>query len=73
MPTKYVHLDDDRAINVVHAGATTLPHLPPAMRRGAALVFLHGEGGSAQLWAKQLAHFGGAHSPVAIDLPGHGR
>ena len=73
MPTKHVHLDDDRVIHLVHTGATTLPHLPPAMRHGTAIVFVHGEGGSAQLWSRQIAHFGAAHSPVAIDLPGHGR
>jgi pimeloyl-ACP methyl ester carboxylesterase len=73
MPTKHLHLDDDTAIHVVHAGTTTLPHLPPSLRQGAALVFLHGEGGSAPLWSKQVAHFAAAHSPVAIDLPGHGR
>ena len=35
MPTKYVPLDDV-AIHYVHAGATTLPDVPPALRRGAA-------------------------------------
>jgi 3-oxoadipate enol-lactonase len=73
MPTKYVKLDDDRAIHVVHAGPTTVPGLPPPMGRGAVLVLLHGEGGSAQLWARQIGPLGVEHSPIAIDLPGHGR
>ncbi|HZR82129.1 MAG TPA: alpha/beta hydrolase [Candidatus Binatia bacterium] len=73
MPTKHLHLDEDTAIHVVHAGVSTLPHLPPPLGSGVALVFLHGEGGSAALWSRQIAHFARAHSPVAIDLPGHGR
>lgn len=72
MPTKYLHLDD-LAINYLHAGASTLPYLPPSLGRGVALLFVHGEGGSAPLWSRQVAHFGAAHSPLAVDLPGHGR
>lgn len=73
MPTKYLHLDGDLAIHYAHAGPTTLPHVPPPLHRGRAIVFLHGEGGSAALWERQVAHFGAAHSPLAVDLPGHGR
>ncbi len=40
---------------------------------GAALLFVHGTGGNVRLWARQLEHFGAQHSPVAVDLPGHGR
>ena len=72
MPSKYVRFDDF-AVNVEHTGATTLPDRPPALSRGAFLVFVHGEGGSAPLWSRQLAELGAEHSPVAIDLPGHGR
>jgi pimeloyl-ACP methyl ester carboxylesterase len=72
MPAKYLRRDGD-ALHYVHTGATTLPDQPPELRRGACLVFLHGEGGSAALWSRQLAHFAAAHSPLALDLPAHGR
>lgn len=72
MPTKYLHRGD-LAIHYEHTGATTLPDVPPSLSRGAALVFVHGTGGNGRLWSRQLAHFGAGHSPVAIDLPGHGR
>lgn len=72
MPTKYVH-QGDLAIHYEHTGGTTLPDVPPPLDRGHTLLFLHGAGGTGRLWARQLAHFGASHSPVAIDLPGHGR
>jgi pimeloyl-ACP methyl ester carboxylesterase len=72
MPTKYLRRDD-LALHYLHAGATTLPDQPPALGSGATLVFLHGEGASAALWGRQVAHFAAAHSPIALDLPGHGR
>jgi pimeloyl-ACP methyl ester carboxylesterase len=73
MPTKYLHLDDRTAIHYAHAGRTTLPGLPPPLDRGAAIVLLHGEGGSAAMFRGAVERLGAAHSPVAIDLPGHGR
>ena len=72
MPTKFLRIGDE-AIHYLHVGATTLPDVPPSFDRGTAIVFLSGEGGSAAMWAQQLAHFGGEHSPVAMDLPAHGR
>lgn len=72
MPAKYLRRDAD-ALHYLHTGTTTLPDVPPPLRRGACLLFLHGEGGSAALWSRQLAHFAAAHSPLALDLPGHGR
>jgi pyruvate dehydrogenase E2 component (dihydrolipoamide acetyltransferase) len=72
MPTKFLRIGDE-AIHYLHVGGTTLPDVPPSFDRGTAIVFLSGEGGSAAMWAQQLAHFGGEHSPVAIDLPAHGR
>lgn len=72
MPAKYLRRDAD-ALHYLHTGPTTLPDQPPELRRGACMLFLHGEGGSAALWARQLAHFATAHSPLALDLPGHGR
>lgn len=72
MPTKFLRRDD-QALHYLHTGPTTLPDRPPETGRGTCLVFLHGEGGSAALWSRQLAHFGAAHSALALDLPAHGR
>jgi len=72
VPTKYLHLGD-LAIHYEHIGETTLPGVPPPMDRGAALLFVHGTGGNGRLWSRQLAHFAARHSPIAVDLPGHGR
>jgi pimeloyl-ACP methyl ester carboxylesterase len=72
MPAKFLRIGDE-ALHYLHAGPTTLPDVPPRLDRGRAIVFLSGEGGSASMWAGQLAHFGAEHSPVAVDLPGHGR
>jgi pimeloyl-ACP methyl ester carboxylesterase len=72
MPTKFLRIGGE-AIHYLHTGPTTLPDTPPPLNRGAALLFLSGEGGSAAMWDAQLAHFGREHSPVAIDLPAHGR
>lgn len=41
---------------------------------GIAVVFLHGIGGGASIWARQLAHFGGlGYRAIAWDMPGYGR
>lgn len=72
MPTKYLYRDE-LAIHYEHTGETTLPGVPPPLDRGAAILFVHGTGGNGRLWSRQLAHFGARHSPVAVDLPGHGR
>jgi pimeloyl-ACP methyl ester carboxylesterase len=72
MPTKYARIDD-LAVHYAHGGGTTLPDQPPPLGKGAALLLVHGEGGSGALWARQLAHFAAEHSPVAVDLPAHGR
>lgn len=72
MRTKFLRIGSE-AIHYLHTGKTTLPDTPPPLDRGAAIVFVSGEGGSAAMWGAQLAHFGRDHSPVAIDLPAHGR
>ena len=46
-------------VNQAHA----LQHSP--------LVFIHGSGGSSQVWQAQAAHFGASRA-FPIDLPGHG-
>jgi 3-oxoadipate enol-lactonase len=47
--------------------------MPQPVSRLPAVVFLHGIGGSAQLWAPQLGAFAAAgFAPVALDLLGYG-
>jgi 3-oxoadipate enol-lactonase len=72
MFSKYVTVDGV-AINYFHTGASTLPAVPPALERGALLVFLHGAGSNAHTWRRQLEHFEAVHSALAVDFPGHGR
>lgn len=71
--TKFLDLGDDILLRYVHAGASTLPGIPPPLARGTALFFVAGAGGSAPHFAPQLESFAAAHSPLALDLPGHGR
>ncbi|MDG2009397.1 MAG: alpha/beta hydrolase [Candidatus Binatia bacterium] len=73
MPTKYLSWDDDTALRYLHAGPTTPPDVVPDWTRGATVVFLHGEGGSASHFDPQMAFFGESNSPLALDLFGHGR
>lgn len=72
MPTKYLHRDG-LAIHYEHTGTSSLPDTPPPLDCGRFLLFLHGVGGNGRLWSRQLQHFATAHSPLALDLPGHGR
>lgn len=47
--------------------------MPASARDGQAVVFLHGIGGAATIWAWQEASFAAAgFEPVALDLPGYG-
>lgn len=73
MQTKYLRLGQELAIRYLHTGTTTLPDVPPPFGRGRTILFLHGEGGSAPLFSDQLDHFSVDHSPLALDLPAHGR
>jgi pimeloyl-ACP methyl ester carboxylesterase len=72
MPAKYVYIDD-LAVNYLHAGQTTLPNVVPDLSRGHVVLFVHGAGGNAKLWQPYLDRLSARHSPLAIDLPGHGR
>jgi 3-oxoadipate enol-lactonase len=72
MRSKYVSVDGI-AVNYFHTGPSTLPTTPPALDRGATLLFLHGAGSNAHTWRQQLEHFDAEHSAVALDYPGHGR
>ncbi|HLX38103.1 MAG TPA: alpha/beta hydrolase [Candidatus Binataceae bacterium] len=72
MPTKYVHING-HAVYLHYAGKTTLPDVVPDFSKGRAVVMIHGAGGNGHSWHKQIAHLSKEHSPLAIDLPGHGR
>lgn len=72
MPTKYLTVAGV-ATHFFYTGPTTLPPDPPRLDRGRTLLFLHGAGGNAAVWRRQLEHVAAAHSALAIDLPAHGR
>jgi 3-oxoadipate enol-lactonase/4-carboxymuconolactone decarboxylase len=72
MFSKYVDVGGV-AVNYFHGGRSTLPGSPPEMERGELLLFLHGAGSNAHTWRRQIEHFEQAHSPLAVDLPAHGR
>lgn len=42
-------------------------------RRGQRVLYVHGTGCNAGVWDAHMAAIAAAHTPVAIDLPGHGR
>jgi 3-oxoadipate enol-lactonase/4-carboxymuconolactone decarboxylase len=54
-------------------GQTTLPGVVPDLSRGRKIIMVHGAGSNGHSWHNQVDYFGRAHSPVAIDLPAHGR
>ena len=47
-----------------------MPASPPPL--SPAVVFIHGIGGAARVWAPQMQSFAGGFTPVALDLPGYG-
>jgi pimeloyl-ACP methyl ester carboxylesterase len=83
VPVKYVpvggHADrsehaESIATFVHHRGSTTLPGQPPDTSKGRTLLCLHDAGGNGNDFAALLDALAGAgHSPIAFDLPGHGR
>ena len=72
MPTKYTDVKGHATYYYYH-GATTLPDVVPDLSRGRKVVLVHGAGGNAHPWHHQIDALGAKHSPVAFDLPGHGR
>jgi len=42
-------------------------------RRGQRIMYVHGTGCNAAVWDDHMAAVADAHTPVAIDLPGHGK
>lgn len=72
MPTKYVDVGS-YATYYYHTGATTLPDVIPDLSRGRTIVLLHAAGSNAHTWHNQYDFLGRSHSPLAPDLPAHGR
>ena len=72
MPTKYVEVQG-YATYYHYVGRTTLPDVTPDFSRGRKMLFLHAAGSNGNSWHNQLDYFGVEHSPIALDLPGHGR
>ena len=72
MPTKYVEVQGC-ATYYYYVGQTTLPDVVPDLSRGRKIVMVHGAGSNGHSWHNQVDHLGRDHSPIAIDLPAHGR
>jgi pimeloyl-ACP methyl ester carboxylesterase len=72
VPHKYATVEGV-ATYVHHVGATTLPEVVPDLSRGEIVVCLHGSGGNGAVFAELLRALAAEHSPLALDLPGHGR
>lgn len=72
MPHKYATVEGV-ATFVHHGGRTTLPEVVPDLSRGETILCLHGSGGNGAVFAELMAALSREHSPLAIDLPGHGR
>ena len=72
MPTKYVQVKG-YATQIYYRGKTTLPDVVPDFSRGRTIALIHGAGSNGHTFHRQVEAFGEKHSPVALDLPGHGR
>lgn len=44
----------------------------PGVGRGRRVLYVHGTGCNARIWDRHRAVLGDRHTPIAIDLPGHG-
>jgi pimeloyl-ACP methyl ester carboxylesterase len=74
MPTQTKYTDvKGYATYYYYSGATTLPDVVPDFSRGRKILFVHGAGSNGHTWHRQIEAFGAKHSPIALDLPGHGR
>lgn len=72
MPSKYVQVDGV-ATFLQHTGTTTLPEAPPLLNAGEVVLCVHASGGNGAVFRPLLRALSAAHSPLAFDLPGHGR
>lgn len=72
MPTTYYEVDGV-PIHTFYSGATFIPGAPLPKVNGQAILFVHGAGGNGHVWLEVMDRLADRHSPVAIDLPAHGR
>lgn len=72
MPQKYVNVDAVATL-LRHRGPTTLPEHPPVTDTGEVVLCIHGDGGNSAEFDALLDQLCEAHSPLAFDLPAHGR
>jgi pimeloyl-ACP methyl ester carboxylesterase len=72
MPTKYADVRG-YATYYYYVGKTTLPDMVPDLSRGRKILMIHAAGSNGHAWHYQYEGLGDKHSPVAPDLPGHGR
>jgi pimeloyl-ACP methyl ester carboxylesterase len=72
MPTKYADVRG-YATYYYYVGKTTLPDVIPDFSRGRKLLMVHAAGSNGHSWHYQYEGLGEKHSPIALDLPGHGR
>ncbi|MDH4144221.1 MAG: alpha/beta hydrolase [Acidimicrobiia bacterium] len=72
MPQKYVTVSDVATL-VHHRGPTTLPGHPPDTSKGRVVLCLHDAGGNGNVFSALSDALATNQSPVAFDLPGHGR
>ncbi|MGH7932058.1 MAG: alpha/beta fold hydrolase [Candidatus Binataceae bacterium] len=72
MQTKYLDVGG-YATHYYYVGQTTLPDVIPDFSRGRTIIFVHAAGSNGHSWHHQLDALAVKHSPIALDLPGHGR
>lgn len=72
MPTKYIHVKG-HAVQIYYRGKTTLPDVVPDFSKGRRVMLVHGAGSNGHTLHRQVVALSEKHSPVALDLPGHGR
>lgn len=59
--------------SVHHDGRETAYRVADRAASGPTLVFVHGSGGTHEIWKSQLARLSSEYRIVALDLSGHGR
>src|SRR5215472_7301890 len=72
MPTKYTQVAGHPTY-YYYVGAMTTPDVVPDFSRGKAIVFVHASGSNGHSWYHQINALGARHSPIAMDMPAHGR
>jgi len=72
MSTKYADVRGC-ATYYYYVGRTTLPDVVPDFSLGRKLLLLHAAGSNGHSWHYQYDRLANRHSPIAPDLPGHGR